>query len=191
MKSLQKKLLSKVTTAALVVAAAGTAQAAGGMKLGSPAFSDHDMLPAKYAAKGGPRNCDGEGVSPPLEWSNTPEGTNSYAIIVHDSAGAHGLWVTHWLDCEIPGTSSSFREGEVSGAPAGGNYVDGTNRIGKPVWFGPCPDVGNRPQHYVFTLIATDLEPDALESGLDKAGLLAALEGHALGATSLVGRYAR
>ena len=51
--------------------------------------------------------------------------------------------------------------------------------------------MGDVPHHYVFTLIATDLAPDALEPGLDREGLLGALEGHALAATGFVVRYAR
>jgi hypothetical protein len=40
-------------------------------------------------------------------------------------------------------------------------------------------------------VIATDLEPGALAAGLDKQGLIKATEGHRLGATSIIGRYAR
>ena len=57
--------------------------------------------------------------------------------------------------------------------------------------FGPRPDVGDLPHHYEFTLISIDLEPFALEPGLSHTDLLAALQDHALGTTSIVGRYAR
>ena len=32
-------------------------------------------------------------------------------------------------------------------------------------YFGPCPPAG-APHHYIFTLIATDLEPAALQAGM-------------------------
>lgn len=170
----------------------GTAASAGGaFEITSPAFGDNDLLASTYAAKGGPRECDGENVSPPLAWSGAPDGTASFAIIVHDAVGNHGLGVTHWIGYGIPASSSGLAEGAVSAPPMGGTYVGGTNRIGKPSYFGPCPDVGDVPHHYEFTLIATDLEPDALEAGLDRSGLLEALDGHAIAATSIVGRYAR
>jgi phosphatidylethanolamine-binding protein (PEBP) family uncharacterized protein len=51
--------------------------------------------------------------------------------------------------------------------------------------------VGNAPQHYVFTIIATDLEPTALKPGLTESEMLAALNGHTLKAASLVLRYAQ
>ena len=57
-------------------------------------------------------------------------------------------------------------------------------------WLGPCPPKGNAPQHYVMTIIATDLEPNALQAGLTKAELLKVLEGgKALRAASLSFRF--
>lgn len=57
-------------------------------------------------------------------------------------------------------------------------------------YLGPCPPRGNAPQHYVFTLVATTLEPGALPPGLDKAAVLDALKGgKALGAASVVLRF--
>jgi len=191
MPKIKSATIGASATAAVILAGAVAANAAEGFRLTSPSFADHDMLPSKFAAKGGPRNCDGENISPALTWSDAPEGTKSFAIILHDTAGNHGLGVTHWVAYGIPGGDTGFDEGEVSAPPANGNYVGGTNRIGKPFWFGPCPDVGHVPQHYLFTLIATDLDPSALEPGLDKDALLKNLEGHALGGTTLVGRYAR
>ena len=47
------------------------------IELTSPAFIDGSDIPTKYT-------CDGEDVSPPLEWSNLPEGTKSIALIVDD-----------------------------------------------------------------------------------------------------------
>ena len=170
---------------------ASTTSAAGGFSLSSPAFADNDILDSRNAAKGGPCKCDGENISPTLAWSNAPEATQSFAIIVHDSVGAHGLWVTHWVGYGIPATTSAMGGGAVNTPPVDGNYVGGTNRIGKSTWFGPCPDVGDVPHHYEVMIMATDLAPDALASGLTKDDLLKELDGHGLSATSLVGRYAR
>ena len=50
---------------------------------------------------------------------------------------------------------------------------------------------GNALQHYVFTLIATDVDPGALPPGLTKDDVLKALQGgRALRAASVVFRYA-
>lgn len=183
--------LAGIAALALAYVHADTARAAEGFTITSPAFKDNDILDRKHAAKGGPRKCDGENISPPLQWSNAPAKTKSFAIVVHDSVGGHGLGIDHWIAYGIPASTTSFAEGAVNKPPHDGNYVGGKNRIGKPFYFGPCPDVGDNPHHYEFMIIATDLAPDALQPGLDKQGLIKATEGHRLGATSIVGRYAR
>jgi Raf kinase inhibitor-like YbhB/YbcL family protein len=184
-------VLAAVAAFATVCASIESVIAAEGFTLSSSAFKDNDILDRKYAAKGGPRKCDGENISPPLQWSNAPAKTKSFAIVVHDAVGGHGLGIDHWVAYGIPATTTFLAEGAVNKPPQGGNYVGGKNRIGKPFYFGPCPDVGDNPHHYEFMIIATDMEPGALAAGLDKQGLIKALEGHRLGATSIIGRYAR
>ena len=56
--------------------------------LNSPAFSNGEPIPAKYTA-------DGENLSPPLEWSDPPEGTKSFALIVEDP-DAPTCMFRHW-----------------------------------------------------------------------------------------------
>ncbi|UCG81877.1 MAG: YbhB/YbcL family Raf kinase inhibitor-like protein, partial [Desulfobacterales bacterium] len=43
----------------------------------SRAFSHNGEIPLRYT-------CDGEDISPPLEWSGLPEGTKSVVLIVDD-----------------------------------------------------------------------------------------------------------
>ena len=168
---------------------ADASQAAGGFKMSSPSFGDNDLMPRKYAAKGGPRKCDGQNVSPALEWSNVPKGTKSYAIVVTDAVGGHGLGIVHWVGYGSPASTTSLAEAAASKPSKA--YVGGTNRIKKGFYFGPCPSVGDVPHHYEFMIIALDLAPDALAPGLTRAQLFKAIKGHNLSATSFVGRYAR
>ena len=49
----------------------------GTMKLTSPAFSHNGAIPSQYT-------CDGADISPALEWSDAPQNTNSFALIVDD-----------------------------------------------------------------------------------------------------------
>src|SRR5438105_5719467 len=52
--------------------------------LRSSAFSKGEPIPAKYTA-------DGENLSPPLEWSDPPAGTKSFALIVEDPDAPPGV----------------------------------------------------------------------------------------------------
>ena len=158
-------------------------------RLTAPGMPDNARLPPKAAGNFAKNpNCTGQNVSPPLAWSSAPDKTRSYAIIWDDQAGRAGLGVSHAVIYGIPADTNGFAEGALGGAPTGA-FVPGKNTLGMH-WLGPCPPKGNAPQHYVMTIIATDLEPNALQPGLTKAELLKTLEGgKALRAASLTFRF--
>ena len=57
-----------------------------------------------------------------------------------------------------------------------------------PFFAGPCPPPGS-PHHYLFQIVATDLDPKELPPGLTYAELHNRLKGHRKGESSLVGTY--
>ena len=178
--------------AALLSACAGMSNpspySATGFNLVSPGRLDNAMLTQPNAGKNPANpNCTGENITPALSWVRAPAGTRSFAIVMDDQAGRGGLGVNHWTAYGIAPTVTGLAEGEA-GAPSS-KLVMGKNTLGMS-YLGPCPPRGNAPQHYVYTLIATSLAPDALPPGLNKAELMEALKGKALGAASLVLRYA-
>jgi len=157
-------------------------------RLTSPGMPDNSRLPPKAAGNivKNP-NCTGQNISPALSWSNAPEKTRSFAILWDDQTGRAGLGVTHAVIYGIPASTTSFPEGALSGNASG--FVPGKNTVGTH-WLGPCAPKGNAPQHYVMTIIATDVAPNSLQPGLTKAELLKALEGgKALRAASLSFRF--
>jgi len=180
---------------ALLLAGAGLLSACAGLSgtpstgftLSSPGRADNAMLTRPYAGKNPANpNCVGENLSPALAWTRAPAGTRSFAIVMDDQAGRAGLGVNHWTAYGIPATLDGLAEGEAS-VPSS-KLVMGKNTLGMS-YLGPCPPRGNAPQHYVYTLIATSLAPEALPPGLSKAELMTALQGKALGAASLVLRF--
>ena len=157
-------------------------------QLTSPTLSDNGHLTKKNAGKNPNNpNCVGENISPPLQWSNPPAGTKSYAIILHDQEGRNGLGVVHWLAYGIAASVTSLPEGAGDGKSQ--VFVGGSNILGQGTYFGPCPPKTHGPHHYVFTIIATSLEPTALKPGLTMSQLLEAIGKNALGATGLIGRF--
>jgi len=165
------------------------AAAGGGFMVTSPTFSDGGMLTPKQAADDPTRMCGGQNISPALQWSNVPDGTKSFAIVMYDPDGLLGQGVVHWVAYGIPANVTSFAEGEM--AKQSEKFVGGKGTRDNAVYIGPCPPVGDAPHHYLFTVIATDLEPSALKAGLTRDELYAAIRGHAKGGTSIVGKYAR
>ena len=167
----------------------GIVLAAEPFTLTSTAFRDGETVPAKYAGAHPGRTCGGQNLSPELRWSNAPDKTKSFALVMFDIEGGRGLGSSHWVAYGIPANKTSFAEGEASAPPK--DHVGGKNNLGIDYYFGPCGPPGDSPHHYVFTLIATDLEPDALPPGLTREELLQKLRGHALAPASIVGKYVR
>src|SRR5471032_152983 len=158
--------------------------------LTSSTFKDGTMLQVKNAGniKGNP-NCIGDNVSPPLTWSNVPVGTKSFALVMVDPEGRGGLGVNHWIAYGIPASTTGFAEGETS--QLSDKYVGGKGTAGLGHYLGPCTPPGTGLHHYTLTLIATDLEPNALPAGLTRSEMFAKLNGHTKGSAGIVGLFGR
>jgi hypothetical protein len=154
------------------------------MKVTSPAFENQGAIPKKFT-------CDGEDISPALAWSNIPEGTKSFALIVDDPdapdpANPRMTWV-HWVMYNIPATVSSLLEG-VTDKDLPKGTLQGLNDWKKTGYGGPCPPTGNH--RYFHKLYALDtVLPDLKQP--TKAKLEKAMEGHVLSKAELVGLYQR
>jgi Raf kinase inhibitor-like YbhB/YbcL family protein len=125
--------------------------------------------------------CEGEDVSPPLGWTNVPDGTRSLALIVDDPDAPSGRF-THWVAWGID-PQAGLAEGQA--APK-----EGRNDFGTMGYRGPCPPPGHGRHRYAFRLYALDAEPE-LASGAAKAELEDAIQGHVLTTAELVGTYER
>jgi Raf kinase inhibitor-like YbhB/YbcL family protein len=150
------------------------------IELTSTAFNAGEAIPAIYT-------CDGDDISPPLQWQNLPEGTGSLALIMDDPDAPRGTWV-HWVLYNIPPSTGELPENvaPADSLPGGGSQGRSSwNRVG---YGGPCPPGGTH--RYFFKLYALDAELD-LAPGATKEQLLAAMEGHILAQGELVGTYAR
>src|SRR4030088_1017572 len=166
-----------------------SANAQSAFTITSSSFKDGERLATKMAGnnKQSP-NCVGENISPALSWANPPEGTKSYALMMFDPEGRPPGGVSRGVAYGIPVSVTGFAEGEVSKQTD--KYVGGKRLMGLPHYFGPCTPPG-APHHYTFTLIATDLEPAALQPGMTRDELIKALEGHAKGATGIIGTFSK
>ena len=149
----------------------------------SSAFQDGAPIPGRHT-------CDGGDVSPPLAWSGVPGGTAAFALIADDPDAPAGTWV-HWVLYNIPATVNRLPEGvaKTEALPDLGGALQGRNDFRRVGYGGPCPPPGP-PHHYFFKLYALDA-PLRLKAGVQKHDVEAAMRGHTLGTTQLVGMYAR
>jgi Raf kinase inhibitor-like YbhB/YbcL family protein len=158
----------------------GTAQAAK-LDIRSPVFANGDRIPAKYT-------CDGEDVSPPMDWSKGPTATESYAVIVDDPDAPRGTF-THWVIYNIPYNVTRFEEYVTAVDRLDDGTLQGTNHFGRIGYGGPCPPPG-KPHHYRFNVYALDTRL-SLGPGATKEDLLKAMSGHVLAQGELIGVYGR
>jgi hypothetical protein len=148
--------------------------------LKSAAFSEGGWIPEKYT-------CDGDNVSPPLEWSGIPAGTATLALICDDPDAPMGTWV-HWVVFNIPPETDGLPENVPPERELRQGGLQGINDFRKIGYGGPCPPGGTH--RYFFKLYALDCRLD-LPAGITKSQLMAAMEGHILDQAVLMGRYSR
>jgi Raf kinase inhibitor-like YbhB/YbcL family protein len=165
------------------------ARAAEVFMLTSPAVQDNGTLATKNACNDKQRspNCLGENISPPLAWSGVPEGTKSFALLLFDPEGRAPAGVSHMVVYGIPASVTGFAEGELS--QPSDKFVGGKSTMEKAVYFGPGTPPNTDWHHYTWTLAATDLDPKALQPGLTREELAAALKDHVKGSAGLVTRF--
>ena len=164
------------------------------IELTSPEFNERKRIPKKYG-------CEQENVSPPLAWTDVPEGTVSLALLV-DSDQFPGARSVHWVLWGIPPDARELPEAVPNGseAPAIGPAArQGTNDDQEIGWSGPCPEPvifrttsEGHPKgetlvkRYSFSLFALDTDID-LGPEAKKEDLLEAIDGHILAGGQLIG----
>ncbi|MFL5802305.1 MAG: YbhB/YbcL family Raf kinase inhibitor-like protein [Roseiflexaceae bacterium] len=145
--------------------------------LSSPSFVEGAAIPVEHT-------CDGADLSPALRWDGAPA-AQSFALIA-DDADAPGGMFTHWVLFDIPGTQRELPAGQAAGAPG----IAGRNDFGKAGYGGPCPPSGVS-HRYSFTLFALDAATLGLPANAPRRDVEAAMRGHTIGQTRLMGRYGR
>ena len=150
--------------------------------LRSPAFADGASIPLRHT-------CEGDDLSPALEWTSPPDGTRSLALVVDDPdapdpKAPRMTWV-HWILFDLPASATGLPEG-VSRAALPAGTRQGVNDWKRTGWGGPCPPIGRH--RYFFKLYALDAPLGDLGAPA-KPALEAAMKGHVLAEASLVGTY--
>lgn len=152
------------------------------LQITSTAFNQGGEIPARYT-------CEGQDISPPLAWTEIPNGAKALALIVDDPdapdpAKPQRVYV-HWVVHNIPSSTPSLKENASKGGMPKG-AVQGRNDWGKTEYGGPCPPIGRH--RYFFKLYALDTELSHLASPT-KADLEKAMKGHVIDSGVLMGTY--
>ena len=153
-------------------------------KIESEAFKDGAAIPKQFT-------CEGQDISPPLEWSGVPADARSLVLIVDDPDAPDPkapkmTWV-HWVLYNLPAETTGLTQGVAAqDLPAGTG--EGLNDWKRTGYGGPCPPVGRH--RYFHKLYALDTRLEGLANPT-KAQVEAAMQGHVIAQAELVGTYAK
>jgi Raf kinase inhibitor-like YbhB/YbcL family protein len=149
------------------------------MKLVSSAFADGAAIPRRFT-------CDGENLSPPLQWSSVPEGSRSYVLLCDDPDAPAGTW-HHWAVYDIP---AAVTELAVNGAQ-NTKMKQAVNDFRKVGYGGPCPPHGHGPHHYHFRLLALSMADLPVNANASCRDIEREARKHVIAEAMLVGWYER
>lgn len=151
-------------------------------ELWSSQFKEGGQLPPRHA-------CDGENLSPAIQWENPPERSASYVLLSYNPNHVTGVW-SHWVLYNIPADFRRLDEGvpPESSLPWGGCQV--SNDHGGVGYAGPCLTNGSREERIVFRLFAL-ARSLTLPDHVTHRDLIRYMRGHLLGDAKLTAVYLR
>lgn len=145
----------------------------------SPDLPADGRLPAEYT-------CDGGASTLALSWNGTPEGTKSYAVVMHHEASAtdiHWYLVLYNIPADVTSLPKNFKN---IGAL-------GTNSVNDRTEYAPPCSKGPGDKTYIYTVYALSADPhiSVLPSQVTRAVLLDAIQNITLASAQLKVVYAR
>lgn len=146
------------------------------LSLTSNAFQNGGAIPTQFT-------CDGSDQAPSLQWSDPPQGTKSFALVIDDPDAPSGTF-RHWGVFDIPASARSIGGGQRTGTEV-------MNDFGKAGYGGPCPPKGHGAHHYHFKLFALDTDKLGLSPSAKIVDVENAARPRAIAQGELVGTYER
>ncbi|MBT5330443.1 MAG: YbhB/YbcL family Raf kinase inhibitor-like protein [Porticoccaceae bacterium] len=154
------------------------------LMLTSPVMENGGTLPADLKCT----RDGGDGLSPPIDWTGAPEGTKSFAVVMHHYPANRVEGIDnpshYWLVWNIPASTSGFPRGNPESI---GN--EGGDKDKRYIGYTPPCSPGNAAHEYTITVYALDSDTIALgaedDINVDWAALIGAIEGRVIASSSL------
>ncbi|HEY8851873.1 MAG TPA: YbhB/YbcL family Raf kinase inhibitor-like protein [Gemmatimonadaceae bacterium] len=183
-----------LTALALGIASEAGAQGratrgAGRFQVSSPDLVSNGRIAPSHVYNG--MGCNGQNISPTLQWANAPAGTKSFAVTIYDPDAPTGSGWWHWMMYNIPATTTSLAAGTGNGRSAPRGSVQGPTDFGTKGYGGPCPPVGDKPHHYQITVFALKTDRIDVPGNATSAMVGYNLNANKLATARITGLYGR
>jgi hypothetical protein len=157
------------------------------IRVTSPEFADHAMLPIRYTA-------DGDGLSPPLAWTGVPLAAESLVIFVEDADSPTPKPLVHAIEWGLAGADGELPAGALplSGQPLPADMFMGRNSLLTVGYLIPDPPAGHGVHRYAFEVFALDSGVGVnTELAPGRGKVVKWLVEHAIAKGMLIGLYER
>jgi Raf kinase inhibitor-like YbhB/YbcL family protein len=157
-----------------------------GLSLTTAAFDDGGFIPIKYTMA-----AERDAVSPRLTWTNVPDGTVTFALILSDSdtsISQSTVEIVHWMIFNIPQRTRELPEGVTGRAQLPDGSIQALNQTERIGYMGMAAKAAGPYHHYNFELFALDTKPK-VGPDATRADLLKGMNGHILMKGVFVGRF--
>ncbi|MBU1357267.1 MAG: YbhB/YbcL family Raf kinase inhibitor-like protein [Gammaproteobacteria bacterium] len=163
----------------------GMRQGMASITVGSLAFADHAPIPDRYTA-------DGQGLSPPLQWTGVPAGTASLVLMVEDADSPTPSPLVHAIAVDLPAGDGALAEAAFASSEHDGdeNLHAGRNSLLQAAWMPPDPPPGHGVHRYAFQIFALNAKPE-FSSTPGRDEVVGALQAHATASGLLIGTCER
>jgi Raf kinase inhibitor-like YbhB/YbcL family protein len=155
------------------------------IRVESPSFSTGQPIPFRYTGFG-------QGLFPPLRWSNIPADTQELVLVVEDADAPLPFPIIHAIVYGIDPGSTGLVEGVIPGhrkpraETAAAEFKIGRNSFRSSTWLAPHPLTGHGMHRYFFQLFALD-KKIGFEKSPGKRRLLRAIRGHVIARGCTIG----
>ncbi len=115
--------------------------------------------------------CSGKNISPELQWSKAPKGTQGFAVTVYDPDAPTGSGWWHWVVFNIPKDVNKIptNAGDIKSKLMPDSAIQSRTDFGTYGYGGACPPKGHGKHRYQFKVFALDVDNLPLNKGSSAA----------------------
>jgi Raf kinase inhibitor-like YbhB/YbcL family protein len=133
--------------------------------------------------------CEGEDLSPALNWGEAPRDTRGFVLLCNDPDAPGRMW-RHWAAYDIPAAVAGLPRG--AGRPAADDkFKQANNDFGRLGYGGTCPPRGHGPHRYRFRLLALSIDRLPIRKGAHCRDVEREARKHVIAEAELVGTSER